>query len=250
MSESSNASAWLTHQGETFFTSLPTRVNRSAVQDLIERIYFSESKKEKSKARSIVREWIYTTTPPSIAERELVKVTAKRIRLAGDSSPPQQVTLLPDVPSLPSFEIQGLIPGMEIKPRDVSHWLENLKSPTNERPVSALLVDRNQKLIAAAWNTNSAIRTRHAEMNLCDGGLEIPEGSTLYVSLKPCRMCAARIWENAKDPTKLRVLYFENDPGPLAQGTMLDPQSAARLHYLGAKHPLLNLNISRLVTAE
>jgi tRNA(Arg) A34 adenosine deaminase TadA len=247
-------SAWLTSDETTYLVSTPSDSNRSAILELVERIYHAESLARKSRARAILRERIYANYPATIAEREAVKVAAKRMSAPADRAPPAEGTTPPEAPPLPSFSLPGLVPGMRVTQSDVPRILEFLKKETlssrkrwtSDRAVSAVLVDRDGRLITQAWNTNATIRTRHAEKNLCDklGGGKIPEGATLYLSLKPCRMCAAMIWEAAADPAKLTVIYLENDPGPMAQGTLLDARSAARLRYLGPNHPLFSLELS------
>lgn len=258
---SSNTHAWITAEEETFLVSVPTGSGRSAILELIEQIYTTESLRSVSRARHLLREWIHSTSPATLTEREAVKVTAKRLRAPTDRHlPTQKTTPLTLAPPLPSFEVPDLAPGKRVERVEIVRWLERLKKQTNQattkwtsdRTVAALLLDSAGHVITYAWNTNAVIRTRHAEWNLCETlsarvpGGKIPVGATLYVSLKPCRMCAARIWECAADPAKLNVIYLENDPGPLAQGTLLDPRSPARVRYLGMDHPLFSTVVSRL----
>lgn len=247
-------SAWLTSEGTTYVVALPADSGRSPIRDLIERVYHAESLRPVSRARTILRERIHADFPASIADRETVKVAAKRISAPSPEPRPAAGTVaLPDCPPPATFGIPELIPGAVILHEEVPAWLELLKEKTtrardqwtSDRPVAAILVDAEDRLIAYAWNTNARIRTRHAEWNLCESlaraGRSIPGGAKLYVSLKPCRMCAARIWEAAEDPTRLAVVYLENDPGPLAQETLLDSGSPARRRYLGERNPLYPL---------
>jgi tRNA(Arg) A34 adenosine deaminase TadA len=254
--------AWLSSEDTIYLVSLPAESNRSAILDLIERIYYSESLRAVSGARRVLRERIYANTSPTLTEREAVKVAAKRLSAPAERPVPSgtNVVRLPEAPALPNFEVPDLLRGTHLPRSEIAGELERLKRETtrarekwsSDRAVSAILVDREGAVISIAWNTNAAIRTRHAEWNLCeslgsatpDG--KIPAGATLYVSLKPCRMCAARIWESAVDPASLSVIYLENDPGPLAQGTMLEARSSARVRYLGPEHPLFAAEISRL----
>jgi tRNA(Arg) A34 adenosine deaminase TadA len=221
----------------------------------VERVYASETH-----ARRILRERIFAVDPATLAERELVKVAAKRLQAPAERPLPSgaNVVRLAETPPLPDFEIPETRVGAAVPRADVARTLERMKLRTSrarekwssDRPVAALLLDRDGRVLASAWNTNAVIRTRHAERNLCEilarDGRKIPTDATLYVSLKPCRMCAARIWETAEDPAKLNVVYFENDPGPLAQGTMLEARSAARVRYLGLEHPLFAAVVSRI----
>jgi tRNA(Arg) A34 adenosine deaminase TadA len=214
-----------------------------------------------NQARLLLRERIHSSSPASITDREMVRIAAKRLDAPSASSVPSPASSLDlsrevDMRSYdfnPHFgsdelEINTSIPHTAIPDalgklalrnessagKDLPRWKQN-------RPVSAILVDADSKVLAWAWNTNSVIRTRHAEWNLCsalESGAfgetqKLPAGSTLYVSLKPCRMCAARIWESAEDPRRLRVVYLENDPGPLAQGTLLEAGSSAQRRFFG-----------------
>lgn len=93
-----------------------------------------------------------------------------------------------------------------------------------DRPVGAVLVDGAGEVIAAARNRNGRCRVRHAELSLVQAWGEakgpIPAGSTLWVTLQPCRMCAA--WWVAASDGAARVVFAERDPGPMAQGTALE----------------------------
>lgn len=254
---------------ETAWIELPNGevLAASTIPLLIESVYETESRREVSRARSILRERIYSTAPPSISDRELVKVAAKRLTVPvatpPDFSAHPPLHLSPPR-GLPDFEgearaarLQTAI-GNRVREDDVPVLLSELaaRAETGERrwasdrPVSAILLGPDGRVAAFAWNTNSVIRNRHAEWNLCEllriRGERIARGSTLYVSLKPCRMCAARIWECAEDPRSLSVVYLENDPGRLAQGTLLDARSPARERYFGRTAPEQGWKIQRL----
>jgi tRNA(Arg) A34 adenosine deaminase TadA len=177
------------------------------------------------------------------------------------SDPQIELPLIPEsfLTPLRNFKIPELAVGEVLTADEIQAWLERLKLKTlsvpdrwrSDRSVSAILIDSENRILANAWNQNAVLKTRHAEMNLCaqlaalvPNG-KIPLGSRLYVSLKPCRMCAARIWEMAEDPTKISVIYLENDPGPRAQGTLLDPNSPARIRYLGPNSQRLGIEIQQ-----
>lgn len=218
------------------------RYRASTIQALIESIYETESKEQPSQARTILRYRIFSTSTPSMSEIELVKSAAKRISTVDvfSPSPYEEASLSPPrpLPDFASVEINERVdPQNRIQICRILNALRN-----SDRPVSAFLADREGKVLALAWNSNAVIRNRHAEWNLCEvlknRGGKIPAGAVLYTSLKPCRMCAARIWETAEDPASLRVLFLEDDPGPLARGTILEAGSPARVHYLGKRSPL------------
>lgn len=260
MNSGSSPIAWLTHSGRIY--AAEAERSTSAISSLIEKICAAEAESENSRARSILRERIFSNQPASFCDAETVKVTAKRFT-APVEIPPLVADLLVSENALSAVDMRSyetrftdlpLARGQLLLNDEVavilSHLQKQSRLATNrwnsDRPVSALLLGKTGVLLAWAWNTHSVIRTRHAEWSLCSalaagdfGDLrKIPVGATLYVSLKPCRMCAARIWECAEDPGQIRVVYFENDPGPLAQDTLLEKESAARRRFLGTGHPL------------
>ncbi|MDR3606695.1 MAG: Bd3614 family nucleic acid deaminase [Oligoflexia bacterium] len=200
----------------------------SAPAVLIQGLY----ERETEMARKILRERIYTNAPMNEALRGLVKVCAKRI----DVDVPKDVlqtrlsqdAIRIDPPPLPEIAEPG--PG---SPMAQARWLAQSvargKAPlyASDRPIGAVLVSQQGELLAYGANTNARNRSCHAEMNLlrtlyARTGKPIPAGSTLYVTLKPCRMCAGMIWDFCEDARTIRVLYDENDPGPHAQRTALD----------------------------
>ncbi len=127
---------------------------------------------------------------------------------------------------------------------EAHYFLDNLlaKIPRGDirhvfnRPIAALICDSNGKLLSWSANSNSKNKTLHAEILALqkyfeNSGMKIPVGAKIYVSLKPCRMCAAMIAQMAEDPDHLEVIYFKDDPGPLAQNTALDHSKCLK-HYL------------------
>ena len=94
----------------------------------------------------------------------------------------------------------------------------------DEVPIGAVIV-RDGKIIARAHNTRerSKCATHHAEILAIEeacrtlGGWRLP-GTTLYVTLEPCAMCAGAII-NARIP---RVVYGAKDLRFGAMGTLLD----------------------------
>jgi tRNA(Arg) A34 adenosine deaminase TadA len=115
---------------------------------------------------------------------------------------------------------------------------EEVPRSSRNRPVAALLLSPQPQtgqlqLLASAVNQNARNRTLHAEVNLIQNlyrrtGHLIPPHSYVLSSLKPCRMCAALIWQSAERIETLQILYGENDPGPHAQNTTLDPHTLDR----------------------
>ena len=95
---------------------------------------------------------------------------------------------------------------------------------TDEVPVGAVIV-RNGEIIAAAYNrreTNNCA-TAHAEILAIEeacrrlGGWRLP-GTTLYVTLEPCAMCAGAIINSRIE----RVVYGANDIRFGAFGSLID----------------------------
>lgn len=251
--------AYLTHEGRTYFSrhSRTPGEPHSAITVLIQGIYDLDPEF----ARKILRKKIQHTGQATEMCRGMVKVAAKSLtRLQsqnpeldlhlpeGDSvheiiplSAPTQPRLLHQEPDLsPLFTSSAS--------RSPEAWLQRsaelatqvcLRAERfeSDRPVAAILVSAEGIVLAAARNTNSRNRTLHAEVNLLQSYHErckrpIPAGASLYVALKPCKMCAGMIWECAEDLNSLRVFYGQDDPGSMAKATVLDPHSHERTRAL------------------
>ena len=95
----------------------------------------------------------------------------------------------------------------------------------DEIPVGAVLVSADGQVIGQGWNRNITEHdpTAHAEIvAMRQGGLRVGNhrllGSTLYVTLEPCAMCAmamvhARI---------ARIVFAASDPKTGAAGSVFD----------------------------
>ncbi len=102
-----------------------------------------------------------------------------------------------------------------------------------EVPIGAVVV-RDEAVIGAAGNEREerSDPTAHAEMLAMRqaaaalGGWRIP-GSTLYVTLEPCAMCAGAI-VLARIP---RVVFGARDPKAGAAGSVLDVLGEPRLNH-------------------
>jgi tRNA(Arg) A34 adenosine deaminase TadA len=212
---------------------------------LVQSVYDSQPKL----ARKILRSRIYTTEATSEMCRGMIKVAAKRYT--------EKVAPLDHGLALDDFELHELKPvtrGKRSTPEalasakdgdtDEGYMALALKLAASrpreshalyecDRPIASLLVGPDRTLLAWGLNQNAHNRTLHAEVMLAQGffqeqGKPIPAGSTLFSTLKPCKMCAAMLWHCSEDIRKLRVLYAENDPGRSAQHTILDPGSNER----------------------
>jgi tRNA(adenine34) deaminase len=104
---------------------------------------------------------------------------------------------------------------------------------SGEVPVGAVLVKDGEKVAAAA---NAPIRlndpTAHAEiLVLREAGASLANyrlpGTTLYVSLEPCPMCAAAIVHARID----RLVFGAADPKTGAAGTVMNLVQDSRLNH-------------------
>jgi tRNA(adenine34) deaminase len=118
------------------------------------------------------------------------------------------------------------IPQMTTDERFMLLALEQARAAAaaGEVPVGAVLV-REEEVIATGWNRpiQTCDPTAHAEMlALRSGGLALHDyrlgGTTLYVTLEPCLMCAAAIVHARVQ----RVVFGAWDPRAGAAGSLLD----------------------------
>lgn len=207
-------------------------------------------------ARRIVRQRIFTTLPSSESLLGMVKVAAKRI--TSSLSPDEIQTHLnednlktanlshiieidvhkiwrPEQPKLSAVELFPADSDSTHTNRTDEEWMKiaislsaqvDRRGPryASDRPIGAILVSAQNKLLAAAINTNARNRTLHAEINLIASlsDAKIPPHAKIYTTLKPCKMCAGMIVDSAQDIQSLKVIFSENDPGPHARNTALD----------------------------
>lgn len=184
------------------------------------------------RAREILRERIYTSYEPSLLEREMVKLSAKRLSV---EAPPARTST--EVISFPPLRLEKHPSlGKKITTEQSEKLALEMASPEQDqrdlplherdRAVGAVLVDQTGTLLAVARNQNAKNKTLHAEYILARGFFEqtgqlIPEGAKVFVTLSPCRMCAAALSEYSQDRVDLQVFYQTKDPGLLAQNICL-----------------------------
>ena len=108
-----------------------------------------------------------------------------------------------------------------------------LAALAGEVPVGAVLV-RDGKVISKAFNQpiNHHDPSAHAEMLALRAAAKAEEnyrlpGSTLYVTLEPCTMCAGAILHARVD----RVVYGALDPKTGAAGSVLDVFSSKQINH-------------------
>jgi len=202
-------------------------------------------------AHFILRNQILATREPGPFALGMVKVAAKRLRVVAPAAAPRPGAL--EAAGLRCREVLSAEPPLLSLPSvpdagaPATEWLRfsrSLIGPVDEerplhardRRVGAALVAPSGELLAAAANTNGADRTRHAELNALLAHWQrrrerLPRGARLYVTLRPCRMCAGLVWELAAAPGSVLVHFEEDDPGPAARETILHPGSALRRRF-------------------
>ncbi len=123
----------------------------------------------------------------------------------------------------------------------------------DEVPVGAVLVDADGHLLAEGWNRNISEHdpSAHAEIIALRRGGQLRRnhrllGTTLYVSLEPCAMCAmamvhARI---------ARVVYAASDPKTGAAGSAFDLlQSPLHNHRVEVRGGVLAAPAAQMLSA-
>lgn len=192
----------------------------SSVFDLIEGIL----DRFPNQARLLLRRRIILSKEPTISERALIQVCAKRFEVCA---------ALPDLHAFQVHQVEAL--------------LKTPEPAAYDRPIRSWLFDAEWNLLQKASNAQGTLKTRHAEINLLlplrKEGRKIPRNSILVTSLKPCAMCSALIWEMAEDLHSLRVIYLENDPGPWGQNTILTEGSPTRTRFFQKSSPEFNLKL-------
>ncbi len=232
--------SWVTHNDEVFYAQ-----GVDATTTLIQGIYETRPRD----AHFILRHTILTTVEPTAFALGMVRVAAKKLKVV----PPH-----PDTPPLRwgesrAYEITYVhpaLPTIETTPK-ASHeeWLrfalslvpalpEGLPRHARDRRVGAALVAPDDTLLAASANTNGANRTRHAELNVLLSRRALVPGTRLYVTLRPCKMCAGLLWDRSRERGTVLVFYAEDDPGPAARNTVLCPGSDMRKRFSRTREEL------------
>ena len=121
------------------------------------------------------------------------------------------------------------------------HWMrqalalaERAEREDDEIPVGALIVDADGHLLAEGWNRNIADRdpSAHAEIvALRRAGEKLGNhrlvGTTLYVTLEPCAMCAMAMVH----ARVARVVFGAHDPKTGAAGSVFDLLGSERHNH-------------------
>jgi tRNA(Arg) A34 adenosine deaminase TadA len=237
--------AWLKHQDKIYFASCRRLEGQpiSCVTILIQQIF----EQHKDLSFFILRERIFTTRKLTEMDQGMVRLAAKRIsqvseaQRLSDFSNSQLVQLAE--PS--GWPVEGLVRQFsEIFKTDLQafQFIDRLIAtiPRGEvlhdfnRAIAALLVDSHGHGLVAATNFNSLNKTLHAEVRCLqslESKHETSEHLRLYVSLKPCRMCAGML--NEVFQSRVEVIYLNDDPGKLAQGSQLESLGRFRKFIAG-----------------
>ncbi len=254
--------AALEFRNQVYFTRFPKDARAELLESAITRLIQGIYDDHREQARQLLRQRIFSTALPTLLDQAMVRVGARKLTSlpdpqekspssSGPESPTEsrpgpfdgcsfhevstqtaQPTLL-GYPNLP----QGItLPSQPVEAAP-TFWNELLTQLTrigaknqerhqSDRPISALLLSKEGRLLSWAHNRSSENPTHHAELSLLlhwarTHSKPIPPDSALLCSLKPCKMCAAAIVQAASGQN-LRVYYFLDDPGPLAKNTALD----------------------------
>lgn len=209
------------------YAAVAPRASRTAVFELVQGVYEAFP----GQAHALLRARILTTAPPRPLDRAVVQVAAKRLTAGVSPCEPQDVV---------RFDVSPFARRARATARrrarvrcddpaevvDIAQALPRGTGPlaAQDRPVVAALAGPDGRVLGATRNTAGRNRTLHAEVNLVQGWwaqhrTPLPDGSTVYVSLQPCRMCAALLAHAAGG--RLTVCYGAPDPGRFARGTAL-----------------------------
>lgn len=238
--------AWVIHEKKLYWVSdesLDTRC-LSLVQLLIFNIFESHH----DLSFFILRNCIYTTVPENPYDQASVKLAAKKVRYGQDKGALEDALSTFENKIQLNFNLNSSVDfqnsKMNIEPSFLESEMEVLKFIRKleekiprgpvlhdyNRQIVAILVNERNEVLFANSNYNYRNKVLHAEINLVGTYLEkrnlmIPAGSKIFVSLKPCRMCA-NVLHKSCEPG-VQIFYFKNDPGRLAQGSLIESRLVA-----------------------
>ena len=125
----------------------------------------------------------------------------------------------------PGADAKSFSEADEVWMRQALALADRAQREDNEIPVGALLVGAHGQLLAEGWNRNISERdpSAHAEIvAMRRAGQALGNhrllGSTLYVTLEPCAMCAMALVH----ARVARVVYAASDPKTGACGSVFD----------------------------
>ncbi|MEZ4317638.1 MAG: Bd3614 family nucleic acid deaminase [Myxococcota bacterium] len=198
-------------------------------------------------AHAVLRSRVLTNRPVTPLDRAVVHLCGRKIASVPPEPGPREDRPVHDVRDAaqasrahhqalsaldlpPTLDLDALPTWLRPAP-DLPYGTPGLR--TRDRPVSAVLVDAHGQILEAARNTHGRHRLHHAEVNLVQrwearGAPLLPRGSTVFVGLQCCRMCAALLASRMPEP--LPVYYLDPEPGPFGRNTALQA--------LGVERPL------------
>ncbi len=254
----SNPDAFLVYQGTLYQPSVPFFMLGfiSPVCALVEGIWLNQPEL----ARAILRERIFTNYSLSPACEGMIKLAAKRVTALSESNYQEmkcnytaQTVIQDCIPRITSPFLEGALIGRLVKDDQIPELLFGLKEQVviqaekfnSSRPVAALLLDSENRILSYAYNMNSTFKIQHAEHELLRAYFlrerkKIPVGSSLWVTLKPCCMCAGAIMDSSENVESLSIRYLENDPGPKAANSCFVPGSDL---WIKCGSPLVSMKI-------
>lgn len=265
--------AFITSDDTTYFSIYKPHKNKSVTVSAVVQLIHGIYEQYPEKARGILRNRIFTNARMTEMCHGMIRVAAKRATgelytteevLASLSSSFEEIFVEFKAIPVPRFDSSFLFPpSLGLSPEEFqAHFMQaalglrdQVQQPStpryqSDRPIAALLVAEDNQLLAWATNTNSSNKTLHAEVNLIrnfqlKNGGKLPRNSKIYTTLKPCKMCAGMIWTAAEDIQNTVVYFAEDDPGPLAKFTVLNPGTHERIR--ATEDPLLRvLQLERL----
>lgn len=212
--------AWLTHQHKVYFARYQAQPNEphSAVTQLIQGLF--EAKVDNS--FFILRERIFTNQKElSPMDRGMVKMAAKRIALSAEV--PNLENAIELSFSKSHFEVEDNVIydlparlGSEGEAKELVERIEKLIPRGNilhdvNRPIVALWTDEDLKPLIARVNLAGKNKTLHAEVRTIQeyhrqNKKQLPKGAQLFVTLKPCAMCAGMIQHT--QCSDIKINYF------------------------------------------
>lgn len=242
----SGPTAILVHQRILYYATgeLPGHQPASPVLTLIQGLW-EDQKAEGRLPLRLLRERIWTNYAPSLICREAVRVAAKRISVCGSSgksagpaddshwneiwSGAQDHVRVEEVP-VPSTAFSPRSFQSEKDAMTYALGLQTQAEGTSGRKaIACVLLSPSGELLSQGSHLGFGNRALHAEVQALRSyfhrnkrAISLPQGTRVFTTLKPCKMCAAQLWHCSPDRDALEVFYAKNDPGPMAQRTTLD----------------------------
>ena len=239
--------AWLLAEGGLLITATGTASFQHPWTSAVTRLIAGVNATFGEERYRYLRRRIFCDGEISTWDRNLVKVCAKRITQCDNSTEDYAalvtsatrvvdvgMDLLADEDSERCSQAIGSLSPMT--PRDAMILTAQLASSEQQkfsgaklhkapRSVACILLDPSGQILGANVNTNAGSQLRHAEVNLLlslakRGMTCIPDGATLFTSLKPCRMCAAALVPHVESGS-LHIIALNDDPGPHGRHQML-----------------------------